>query len=228
MLIFMARTPEIVDSPDLSDPESPPEMRLEFRDPRTLKVNPLNHRQHGNLQRTAFAELLDDIGWLSPLILNERTGHLIDGHMRRDEAIERNLDAVPVIVVDLPADKESEAVFFLDRVGAMAGTDGHLEALLAQQFETDQELLRQLQSNPSYAGEKEDEGDDEEVEDHRRVGLVPGEAFNYVVILFRSELDWVAAQEHFEIEPVLSPFHVKPSLGVGRVIDGSKYLRRIL
>lgn len=205
-------------------------MRLEWRDPRTLKPHPQNFRLHNNYQRTAFSEFLTDVGWVAPLMYNERTGRLIDGHMRRDEAIERNLESVPVVIVDLPPDKESEVLYFFDRIGGMAIADDKMEAMLAQQFSTEQEALERLLREDPEMQTDDDHHDIELIdEDLHHISLVPGEAFNYVVVLFKTEVDWVAAQEHFNVQRVEDPFRDdKTKLGIGRIIDGGAYLKRIL
>lgn len=56
---------------------------------------------------------------------------------------------------------------------------------------------------------------------------VLGEAQNYVVLTFSNEIDWLAAQTHFRIKSVYSQrANGKPwSKGIGRVLDGAKYLK---
>ena len=55
------------------------------------------------------------------------------------------------------------------------------------------------------------------------------EAHNYVVLLFDSEIDWLSAQTHFNINSVHSKrANGKPwSKGIGRVLNGAKYLKGI-
>ncbi|MEJ6792003.1 MAG: ParB N-terminal domain-containing protein [Lacinutrix sp.] len=55
------------------------------------------------------------------------------------------------------------------------------------------------------------------------------ESHNYVVLLFDSEVDWLSAQTHFDIGSVHSMrANGKPwSKGIGRVLNGAKYLRSI-
>jgi len=55
------------------------------------------------------------------------------------------------------------------------------------------------------------------------------ESHNYVVLLFDSEVDWLSAQTHFDISSVHSKrANGKPwSKGIGRVLNGAKYLRSI-
>lgn len=55
------------------------------------------------------------------------------------------------------------------------------------------------------------------------------ESHNYVVLLFDNDVDWLSAQTHFELKSV----HSKRangkawSKGIGRVINGAKYLKNI-
>ncbi len=57
---------------------------------------------------------------------------------------------------------------------------------------------------------------------------VMGEANNYVVLIFRNSVDWLNAITHFELETkTASRRNGKPwSKGLGRVIDGAKYLQK--
>ena len=52
------------------------------------------------------------------------------------------------------------------------------------------------------------------------------ESHNYVVLTFDNDIDWLSAQTHFQLKSVYSKrANGKPwSKGIGRVIDGGKYL----
>ena len=76
-------------------------LKLEWMDPYELAENPLNPRYHPQAQRRSLHAALQSLGWLQPLLYNQRTGRLIDGHLRRQEAIESGITEVPVLVVDL-------------------------------------------------------------------------------------------------------------------------------
>ena len=56
-----------------------------------------------------------------------------------------------------------------------------------------------------------------------------GEAHNFVVLYFDNDLDWLSAQTHFSLESVHSKRqNGKPwSKGVGRVINGAEYLKKL-
>jgi len=56
-----------------------------------------------------------------------------------------------------------------------------------------------------------------------------GESHNYVVLMFDNDIDWLSAQTHFELKSVYSKRqNGKPwSKGIGRVVDGAKYLKKL-
>lgn len=204
-------------------------LRVEYRDPRSLAPHPLNARQHGKQQRQAFSDHLDSVGLVGLPVFNATTGRLIDGHMRVQEFVERNADSMPVMVVEMTEAKERVALALKDRIGAMAQYDDEtlreLASLISDLTPTLQHVL---------AGDSEAERDALDPPpdlnpldgDKRNLGLFPGEHFNYVVLIFKTELDWYAAQEHFKLERVADPIHPQ-HLAVGRVVDGGKYIMRL-
>lgn len=100
-------------------------------DPTTLVPNPANWRTHPALQAKGVRTLLNQVGWVQQVVVNERTGHLVDGHLRLALAIEKGEKSVPVLWVDLTEKEEATILAALDPVAAMAGTDtDQLEALL--------------------------------------------------------------------------------------------------
>jgi hypothetical protein len=50
--------------------------------PDRLLANPRNWRIHPQSQQQALARLLDKVGWVQRVIVNQRTGHVVDGHLR--------------------------------------------------------------------------------------------------------------------------------------------------
>jgi DNA modification methylase len=67
---------------------------------------------------------IDDegIGWAGACLYNERTGKLLDGHLRRDHAYEKRL-AVPVLVGNWSPEKEAAIMVILDQSTGMARPD---------------------------------------------------------------------------------------------------------
>lgn len=100
-------------------------------DPTKLMANPANWRTHPKFQQEALAGVLDKVGWVQQVIVNKRTGHLVDGHLRTSLAVERKEATIPVTYVDLDETEEALILATLDPLAALAGTDNEqLQALL--------------------------------------------------------------------------------------------------
>jgi ParB-like chromosome segregation protein Spo0J len=100
--------------------------------PSELVGNPRNWRLHPRHQSDALTAALDRVGWVQPVIVNRRSGHLIDGHLRVALALNRDEPVVPVDYVDLSEEEERVVLATLDPLAALAGTDeGALKGLLA-------------------------------------------------------------------------------------------------
>jgi hypothetical protein len=92
-------------------------------DPNELMTNPANWRVHPKRQQQALESLLDQVGWVRNVIVNQATGHLVDGHLRVRLAQTRSEASVPVVYVDLAEDEERLVLASLDPIAALAATD---------------------------------------------------------------------------------------------------------
>lgn len=122
-------------------------------DPSSLVANPENWRRHPSYQRKAVGAVLDRVGWIQDVIVNRRTGHMIDGHLRVELALQRGETSVPVVVVELSEDEERLMLATLDPLAGMADTDAamlsKLTAELALEDETLTRLLADISSVPT-------------------------------------------------------------------------------
>lgn len=101
--------------------------------PDQLVANPANWRTHPGPQRDALRGSLAEVGWVQQIMVNRRTGFVVDGHARVEEALSRHEPAVPVLYVDLSEDEELLVLATLDPLAAMAAQDdAKLDALLAE------------------------------------------------------------------------------------------------
>jgi hypothetical protein len=96
---------------------------LEWWPAEKLVGNPLNWRSHSAKQRAALDGVMDKVGWAGAVIVNRRTGHVIDGHLRMERAVELEEERVPVLVFDLPEDKEHLALATHDALARWADGD---------------------------------------------------------------------------------------------------------
>lgn len=117
-------------------------LRLEWLDPRTLKPNPKNFRRHPEAQKKVLAAMLTEVGWAGALLVNETTGNLIDGHARRQEAIERNEAEVPTLIGSWSEADEKKILATLDPIAAMAEQADDIYRDLMAGIETESEDLR--------------------------------------------------------------------------------------
>ncbi len=102
-------------------------------DPTQLLANPRNWRTHPGAQRDALRGSLSEIGWVQQVLVNQRTGFVVDGHARVEEAISHGAKTVPVLYVDLSDEEERLVLATLDPIGAMADRDEtRLTELLAE------------------------------------------------------------------------------------------------
>lgn len=100
--------------------------------PDQLLANPANWRIHPQFQQEAMRAVLDEIGFVAPVVVNATTGHVIDGHLRVAIAISKGQKTVPVSYVKLSPDEERLALATFDPLSALAVADGEaLSGLLS-------------------------------------------------------------------------------------------------
>lgn len=106
--------------------------------PDQLVANPKNWRIHPKTQQDALAGALDQVGFVQPVMVNQRTGLVVDGHLRVELALSRGEPSVPVNYVDLSPEEEALVLVSLDPLSAMAGQDDEkMRQLMAEvEFES--------------------------------------------------------------------------------------------
>lgn len=98
--------------------------------PADLTANPRNWRIHPGSQQDEMVKSLDRTGWIRPVMVNQRTGVVIDGHMRVAVALRKGETMIPVDYVDLDDDEEMAVLSTFDPLAAMANMDrGKLKSL---------------------------------------------------------------------------------------------------
>jgi len=89
----------------------------------SILFNPRNWRIHPLNQQNALKGVLEEVGWVQEVIINKRTGHLVDGHLRCQLAAREGAKTIPVKYVDLSEEEEILVLSTLDPIAAMAATD---------------------------------------------------------------------------------------------------------
>lgn len=126
--------------------------------PENLLANPGNWRLHPRDQQGALAGVLEQVGIVQSVIVNERTGFVVDGHLRVMLAMRAHVPLIPICYVDLSAEEEALVLATIDPISAMAKTDQDLlDALLKEVVTQDpglQELLNDLASHQNEGPEQ--------------------------------------------------------------------------
>lgn len=89
-------------------------------DPAALKAHPHNWRLHPSFQQKVLEGILSEVGWIQRIIVNQRTGHVVDGHLRLAAALYHQESSIPVIYVDLSEHEENVMLASLDPLATLA------------------------------------------------------------------------------------------------------------
>lgn len=121
-------------------------IRVEDVDPNTLIANSANWRKHPPTQTEAMLSILDKVGWVQSVVVNENSGNLVDGHLRVSVALGRGEATVPVLYVNLTDEEERLVLYALDQIAELATTDDQAlaELTLSLSFLEDMPELRIL------------------------------------------------------------------------------------
>ena len=113
-------------------------------EPQIIAANDLNWKSHPSLQREAYSDFLVEVGWVGALLYNLQTKRLLDGHMRLQDALERNLERIPVLVINVPLETENKILALLDRIGSLYATRRQAAERLAEMVQTKSRNLQAI------------------------------------------------------------------------------------
>jgi hypothetical protein len=102
--------------------------------PEQLLASPRNWRIHTRQQQEALDELLKRVGWVQTVVVNQTTGHVVDGHLRVVHAIGIGEPTIPVSYVDLTEDEEALVLATLDPIAELAVVDDQALASLVEEI----------------------------------------------------------------------------------------------
>lgn len=143
-------------------------------DPEQLLANPANPRIHPTRQQKAQYAILSRLGWGADVLVNQRTGRVIDGHMRIALAITHG-QTVPVSYIDVDEKTEREWLAVYDAVGRMAIIDTDMyEDLVADFEDPDPSLAKMFDDIMPSTPDKATAGSDAEASDDALNDVVYG------------------------------------------------------
>lgn len=205
-----------------SSPETSGVRELVWVPAKDLADNPANWRRHPPRQMKALAASIKENGWAGALLYNEITGRLIDGHARKQCALQAAKSSgsglVPVLVGRWTEEQERRILATLDPISAMAEMDEQALRNLTERMDRDLEqatekmeeetretfhtITRELNSEAeavAYGGpssffpeEQEDSSPQPEAQPSAGIDDKKGELVGAMRLKSREEVDWDA------------------------------------
>ncbi len=99
--------------------------------------NPKNWRVHPKYQKEELSKIVRRVGWVEPVIINKRTGNLVDGHLRCLIAETENETEIPCIYIDVSEEDEDLLLATLDPITALVNADKEKLDELLKGFKND-------------------------------------------------------------------------------------------
>ncbi len=119
-------------------------------DPNDLLANPRNWRIHPQNQQESLEAVLEEVGFVDDIIVNQKTGFVVDGHLRVALALRHEQTSVPVKYVDLDENEELIILATLDPLAAMAATDVEKLGELMQIVSTDDDRMKKMLTDLAF------------------------------------------------------------------------------
>ena len=188
------------------------------------KIIPYHNNPRKNQAIDKVASSINEYGFQQPIVVDQNMVVIV-GHTRLLASKKLKLKKVPIAIADLTKSQAKAYRLADNRTNEdsswneelLKGELLDLEGLLNSTGFEDSELEKLL-DNPEPE-------DDAEVVFSEEIG----ETNNYIVLVFKNDIDWLSAQTHFNLETVTSKRQNGKawSKGIGRVLDGAKYITEL-
>lgn len=189
-----------------------------------------NTKKHDETQIKNVAESIKKYGWVQPIVI-DNDGTIVIGHCRALAAEKLGIEEVPCVVVSDLTEDEINALRIVDNKTNESPWD--FDLLSAELPEID---LSDFEFDFGIEDEKEKTEIVEDETPEVEFSEILGEENNYLVLQFKTDIDWLNAQSIFGLETVKSYSTRKDGKvtknmerkGVARVLDGAKVLNELL
>ena len=185
-----------------------------------------NAKKHDSTQIANVAESIKQFGFVQPIVI-DRDGVIVIGHCRALAAKKLGMKEVPCVCVEDLTPEQVNALRIVDNK--------------SNESEWDLDILHDELADIDLSGFDFDFGLDkkknkEEIDGEVEFSEILGEENNYLVLQFKTDIDWLNAQSIFGLETVKSYSTRKDGKvtknmerkGVARVLDGAKVLNELL
>ena len=189
-----------------------------------------NTKKHDETQIKNVAESIKKYGWVQPIVI-DNDGTIVIGHCRALAAERLGIEEVPCVVVSDLTEEEINALRIVDNKTNESPWD--FDLLSAELPEID---LSDFEFDFGIGDEEEETENVKDEAPEVEFSEILGEENNYLVLQFKTDIDWLNAQSIFGLETVKSYSTRKDGKvtknmerkGIARVLDGAKVLNELL
>jgi len=197
-----------------------------------LKEAPYNPRKIEEPELRRLRSSIEEFGFLEPIVVNKRTGHVVSGNQRLGILKENNIEKTPVVEVDWDIEKEKAANIAMNNPAIRGEYTHSVHDLLNEIQEKTPDIYDRLRffEIPKNLIKKEDKEIIQEATNpvNEEMGLKPFENYDYVVILTTTTQDWHWLTEFLGIEKVNYEVMGKSNqIGLGRGIPFKKFYEKM-
>lgn len=194
-------------------------MKVENLKVRAIKPYEANAKKHPPEQVEHIANSIREFGWQQPLVV-DRNNVLVIGHGRLLAAKKLGLEEVPCVRADELTDEQIKALRLADNKTNESEWDFDLVALdmlditidMSQfGFDTDEEIAEKAKKEKVI----------------KEMELKAFEHYDYVVFVFKNQMDWLNVVQNFGLERVNAGYGKTRKIGLGRVVDGKRLLEKL-
>ena len=202
-------------------------MRIEKIGVDTLLKDPKNSRKHDKKNIRAIKGSLKKFGQQKPIVV-DHNNIVIAGNGTLQAASELGWQVIEIVRSDLEGFDATAYAIADNRTSELASWDDTiLNSTLAALQKEGLELSSIGFDEGDWRGPSDLPNMDEQTAQAEiQFSKFIGESNNYIVILFKNDIDWLQATDHFKLTSKANAFMdgSVQTIGIGRIIDGAEYL----
>lgn len=205
------------------------ELKIEYLPIEALKPYDKNARKHADADLETIVASIKEFGFDDPIGIWGEENLIVEGHGRLLAAKKLGMESVPCIRLDHLTDEQRRAYALAhNKTAEMSEWDSViLPEELSEIFNIDMEQFGFIFDEDEKEREEKPEVEFSEI---------LGEENNYLVLQFKTDIDWLNAQSIFGLETVKSYSTRKDGKvtknmdrrGMARVLDGAKALKQLI
>lgn len=193
-----------------------------------IRPYPRNAKIHSNEQVEMIQRSIEEFGLNNPVLLSDDY-EIIAGHGRYEAARGLGMKEVPCIILPHLDEEQRRAYILADnKLAELAEWD---DAILDLELLNIESIRMEDFGFKGFEDADESEQKDSATKEQKRIiesmELKAFEHWDYLVFVFKNQMDWLYACDAFGIHKVDAGYGETKKVGVGRVVEGTRLLDAI-